>query len=134
MTGVADVRGTTGGDSQRRATSALVGPSAPATSDAASNVTRDRDGIAALDDAADGHDERVDSLARAVSVRAQMILLRQQSIQQDLQLKVDAMRARFNAAQEIRAERMREMNALRDMAIEQGKKDDEVLKKFIAMI
>jgi len=47
---------------------------------------------------------------------------------------MDRMKADFNAAQEQRSEALREMNALRDMAVEQSKKDDEILKKYIAMI
>jgi len=42
----------------------------------------------------------VTSFAQAVSKRAQVLMLRQQSIQQDLQLRLDRMRADFNAAQE----------------------------------
>ena len=44
------------------------------------------------------------------------------------------MKADFNEAQEERSEMLREMNALRDMAVEQAKKDDEILKKYVAMI
>ncbi|GAC1306468.1 MAG: hypothetical protein NVS2B3_10610 [Vulcanimicrobiaceae bacterium] len=78
--------------------------------------------------------DTVATLAEQLSRRATMVLLRQQSAQTDLQLRLDRMRAEFNAAQEMRSEQLREMNALRDMAVEQGKKDDEILKKFIAMI
>ncbi len=88
---------------------------------------------APLDDTAEPAD-RIEDLALAVSKRTQVLLLRQQSLQQDLQIKLDRMRADFNAAQEERAEQLREMNAVRDMAVEQGKKDDEILKKFITMI
>ena len=61
-------------------------------------------------------------------------MLAQQAHQQELQFKLDRMKADFNQAQEAHSEMLREMNALRDMAIEQAKKDDEVLKKYIAMI
>ncbi len=87
-----------------------------------------------LDDTAETVPDSVTSLAEQVSRRAQLILLRQQSIQSDLQLRLDRMRADFNEAQEMRSEQLREMNALRDMAVEQGKKDDEILKKYITMI
>lgn len=87
-----------------------------------------------LDEMADAPSDSVTTFAEQVSRRAAIVLLRQQSMQTDLQLKLDRMRADFNAAQEERSEQMREMNALRDMAVEQGKKDDEILKKFIAMI
>ncbi|GAC1302020.1 MAG: hypothetical protein NVSMB19_10870 [Vulcanimicrobiaceae bacterium] len=87
-----------------------------------------------LDETAETVADSVTTFADRVSRRAQFVLLRQQSIQTDLQLRLDRMRADFNAAQETRSEQLREMNALREMAVEQGKKDDEILKKFIAMI
>ena len=74
------------------------------------------------------------TLAAEFSQRAEVLLLAQQSHQQELQAKLDRMKADFNASQEERSEQMREMNALRDMAVEQAKKDDEILKKYIAMI
>jgi hypothetical protein len=86
------------------------------------------------DDTAESAPDSVTSFAEQVSRRAQLMLLRQQSVQADLRLRLDRMRADFNEAQEMRSEQLREMNALRDMAVEQGKKDDEILKKYIAMI
>ena len=80
---------------------------------------------AALDDT----DAYPDSLRSAPAA-----VLAAQSQQQLLQLRLDRMKADFNAAQEERSELLRESNALRDMALEQAKKDDEVLKKYIAMI
>jgi len=72
--------------------------------------------------------------AEAVAKRAELLLLAQAQRQQRAQFRLDRMRADFNARQEEHAETLRELNALRDMALEQAKKDDEVLKKFIAMI
>jgi hypothetical protein len=122
MTGVAALRGTIIGDSAARP--------GPANSPSGS----DRDPmLPPIDDTAETNDQ-VTTLAQAVSKRAQVMLLRTQSMQQDLQLRIDRMKADFNAAQEERSEQLREMNALRDMAVEQGKKDDEILKKYITMI
>lgn len=87
-----------------------------------------------FDETAESANDAVTTFAEQVSRRAAIVLLRQQSMQTDLQLKLDRMRADFNAAQEERSEQLREMNALRDMAVEQGKKDDEILKKYITMI
>ncbi len=42
--------------------------------------------------------------------------------------------AEFDRMLALKAEQQREANAIRDMAMEQLKKDDEVLKKWIAMI
>lgn len=87
-----------------------------------------------LDETAESVPDTAITLADEFSKRAELLLLVQQSHQQDLQARLDRMKAEFNAAQEERSERMREMNALRDMAVEQAKKDDEILKKYIAMI
>ncbi len=89
---------------------------------------------APLDDTAEVPTDRVGSYADAITQRSELFLLATQARQQDQQARLDRMRANFNESQERRSERMREMNALRDMAIEQAKKDDEVLKKYIAMI
>jgi hypothetical protein len=89
---------------------------------------------APLDVTAEIPTDRVGSYADAIAQRSELFLLATQSRQQEQQARLDRMRANFNESQERRSERMREMNALRDMAIEQAKKDDEVLKKYIAMI
>jgi len=87
-----------------------------------------------LDDTAESVPDTAATLAEDIARRAEIIMLAHQSLQQDQQAKLDRMRADFNATQEERSEMLREMNALRDMAMEQSKKDDEILKKFIAMI
>ena len=122
MTTIAAPRGTTIGDSP-----ALGAPANSARGSDAEPM------VSPLDDTAETNDQVV-TLALALSKRAQVMLLRTQSMQQDLQLRIDRMKADFNAAQEERSEQLREMNALRDMAVEQGKKDDEILKKYIGMI
>ncbi|GAC1450669.1 MAG: hypothetical protein NVS3B17_00230 [Vulcanimicrobiaceae bacterium] len=131
MTGAAEIRGSSG-----EAPAPFVPVRAPERSSPppAAPPASSVDGVRApLDDTNEPIDQ-VTTLASAVTTRSQIMLLRQQSIQQELQLKLDRMRADFNGAQEQRSEQLREMNALRDMAVEQGKKDDEILKKFIAMI
>jgi hypothetical protein len=87
-----------------------------------------------LDETAESVPDTAISLADEFSKRAEILLLEQQSHQQDLQARLDRMKADFNGSQEQRSEMLREMNALRDMAVEQAKKDDEILKKYIAMI
>ena len=47
---------------------------------------------------------------------------------------VAAQQSDFDARMAERAELLREANVLRDMMLEQLKKDDEALKKYIAMI
>lgn len=88
----------------------------------------------ALDDTAETVPHTAATLAQAFARRAEVLLLAQQSQQQTMQLQIDRMKDNFNATQEERTEQLREMNALRDMALAQAKQDDEVLKKYIAMI
>ncbi len=102
----------------------VAAPSAPATGER----------VAPLDETADLAPDTATTLAEAFSRRAEILMLATQGHQQQLQARLDRMRADFNAAQEERSEHLREMNALRDMAMEQNKHDDEILKKFIAMI
>ena len=87
-----------------------------------------------LDDTAETVPDTAATLAQEFAKRAEVLLLVQQSQQQEMQSRLARLQADFNAKQEERTEAMREMNALRDMALEQSKKDDEVLKKYIAMI
>ena len=87
-----------------------------------------------IDDTAETIPDTATSLAAQFAKRAEVLLLVAQSQQQEMQSRLDRMKADFNATQEERTEAMREMNALRDMALEQAKKDDEVLKKYIALI
>jgi hypothetical protein len=87
-----------------------------------------------LDDTADGLPDGVASFAEAISRRAGFLLLAQKQLEQEQDLRLAKMRSEFDGAQAERSELMREANALRDMAMEQMKKDDEILKKWIAMI
>jgi hypothetical protein len=86
------------------------------------------------DETADSLPDTAATLAQQFSKRVSVVLLEQQSQQQLAQLRIDRMKADFNDSQQERAELLREANVLRDMALEQAKKDDEVLKKYIAMI
>ncbi len=89
---------------------------------------------APLDDTAESVPDTAATLAEAFSRRAELIMIAQQSRQQEMQARLDVMKANFNATTELHTERLRELNALRDMAMDQAKKDDEILKKYIAMI
>jgi hypothetical protein len=87
-----------------------------------------------LDDTADGLPDSIGTFAEAISRRAALLLLAQKQLEQEQEARLAKMRSDFNAAQEERSEMMREANALRDMAMEQMKKDDEILKKWISAI
>ena len=87
-----------------------------------------------LDDTAESVPDGVASLAEAISKRAAVLLLAQKRLEQEQGARLAKMHSEFNAAQEERSELMREANTLRDMAMEQMKKDDEILKKWISLI
>ncbi len=87
-----------------------------------------------LDDTAESVPDGVASLAEEISKRAAVLLLAQKRLEQEQGARLAKMHGDFNAAQEERSELMREADTLRDMAMEQMKKDDEILKKWISLI
>jgi hypothetical protein len=89
---------------------------------------------APLDETGESVPDTAATASEALTRRAEAFLLATAVRRQALSARLDRMRADFNAVQEERSERLRELNMLRDMAIEQAKHDDEILKKFIAMI
>ena len=99
-------------------------PSSPAPSPAA---------IAPLDVTAESLPD-TEALADAVAHRVELMVVKQNEADQESQLRIDRMRAEFDNAQGERAELIREMNVLRDIALDQQKRDDEILKKWIALI
>jgi hypothetical protein len=89
---------------------------------------------APLDDTAEPAAGAPATRAADLAARAALLRLLGTELDRVADLRTARMRDRFNASEGERAELLREMNALRDMAMEQMKKDDEVLKKFIALI
>jgi hypothetical protein len=89
---------------------------------------------AAVDDTADGAPDAASTASEELVRRAEMLMLRQQVELQDREARLDRFRSDFDFTQQQRAEFLREMNILRDMAMEQRKKDDEQIKKWIALI
>lgn len=87
-----------------------------------------------VDDTAETLPDTAALVADEFSRHVEFALVAQQTRQQEAQLRLDGMKADFNESEQERSEMLREMNALRDMAIEQAKKDDDILKKYIAMI
>ena len=88
----------------------------------------------ALDDTAELASDTAATASEALVRRAEELMLRQQVEQQDREARLDRMRSQFDYTQQQRAEFLREMNILRDMAMEQRKKDDETIKKWITLI
>lgn len=74
------------------------------------------------------------ALAEASSRRVIALAAKQNEVDQETQARLDRMRVEFDETQAERAELLREANVLRDMALEQQKRDDEILKKWIALI
>jgi hypothetical protein len=89
---------------------------------------------APLDDTADSPPDAAATASEELVRRAELLMLRQQVEQQDRETRLDRLRSDFDFTQQQRAEFLREMNILRDMAMEQRKKDDETIKKWIALI
>jgi hypothetical protein len=108
------------GFSPAAATSAAAGKPPYPSSNAPLDVTAESPDSAALSEA---------SMRRVL-----MLAAKQNEVDQETQVRLDRMRAEFDDSQAERAELMREANVLRDMAMEQQKRDDEILKKWIALI
>lgn len=91
-------------------------------------------GPAPLDVTADPAPDTAATLADDLARRTALMLLETNQEQEQAQARIDRMRSAFDGAQQERAELLREMDVLRDMALEQQKRDDEILKKWIALI
>lgn len=91
-------------------------------------------GDAPLDDTAETAPDTAATVAEQLTRRTEALLLKLHEREALQQARIDRMKSDFDNAQAVRSELMREMNVLRDMALEQQKKDDEVLKKYVAMI
>jgi hypothetical protein len=87
-----------------------------------------------LDDTAEATPDTAATVAEELTRRTEALLLKLHEREALQQARIDQMKSDFDNAQAVRAELLREMNILRDMAVEQQKKDDEILKKYVAMI
>ena len=121
---------TAAGSSSSTAPSATAGQSQP---DGVAHSSGSTDSDAPLDVTAESGPD-TQALADAVARRAMLMVVKQSEADEETQLRIDRMRADFDNTQAERAELMREANVLRDMALEQQKRDDEILKKWIALI
>jgi hypothetical protein len=88
----------------------------------------------ALDASGDADAETLPLPADRAARRAEVLAVARRLKDQDRQSEIDRIHAGFDADAAERAEYQREMNVLRDMAMEQQKHDDEILKKWIALI
>jgi hypothetical protein len=101
---------------------AAVAPAAPASQAEPLDVT------------AESTPDTSATLAQDVARRAAQLLVDEHEADAVRQTRLDRLKADFDFDQQERAELLREMNVLREMAMEQQKKDDELLKKWIALI
>lgn len=74
------------------------------------------------------------TIAEDIARRAELLMATQRRQADARELAVDTMRSEFDLHEAERAELLREWNLTRDMAMEQMKKDDEIVKKWIALI
>jgi hypothetical protein len=74
------------------------------------------------------------TLADDIAQRAELLMATQRRQADARELAVDTMRTEFDLHEAERAELLREWNLTRDLAMEQMKKDDEIVKKWIALI
>ena len=87
-----------------------------------------------LDVTAESTPDTSATLAEDVARRSAQLLVEAHETDEVRAVRLDRLKADFDFDQQERAELLREMNVLREMAIEQQKKDDELLKKWIALI
>jgi hypothetical protein len=78
--------------------------------------------------------DTAESTSDEVARRAERLLVRAHLETEANELQLDRIRKDFDMHEQERAEYVREWNAIRDLAMEQMKHDDEILKKFIALI
>jgi len=75
-----------------------------------------------------------ETIADEVARRTELVMLAQRKSMDAEELAIDRVRSAFDMHEAERAEYLREWNAMRDLSMEQMKKDDEILKKWIALI
>jgi len=74
------------------------------------------------------------TIADEVARRTELVMLTQRKEIDASELAMDRMRAHFDEREQERAELLREWNVMRDMAMEQMKRDNEIMKKWITLI
>lgn len=87
-----------------------------------------------IDDANLAADRRLERLAAAIARRTQMRLLQEKAGDDARQIELDRLKQEFDFDQKERAELLREFNLMRELALDQMKKDDEAVKKWMALI
>ncbi len=108
-------------------------PSAPARSGGAA-----RDAVptseAAAEAAAQPQPDIAETIADEIARRAELLMVAQRGKADAREFEIDRMRTEFDLREQERAEFLREWNVARDLSMEQLKHDDEIVKKWIALI
>jgi glycerol-3-phosphate dehydrogenase len=79
-------------------------------------------------------DDVAETLADEIARRTELLMVAQRGKADAREFEIDRMRTEFDLHEQERAELLREWNLTRDLAMEQMKKDDENVKKWIALI
>jgi predicted secreted protein len=87
-----------------------------------------------IDDANVAADRRLERLAEAIARRTQLRLLQEKAGDDARQIELDRLKQEFDFEQKERAELLREFNLMRELALDQMKKDDEAVKKWMALV
>ncbi len=75
-----------------------------------------------------------ETLADEIARRTELLMVAQRGKADAREFQIDRMRTEFDLHEQERAELLREWNVTRDAAMEQMKHDDDIVKKWIALI
>jgi hypothetical protein len=75
-----------------------------------------------------------ETIADEIARRAELLMVAQRGKADAREFEIDRMRTDFDLHEQERAELLREWNVTRDAAMEQMKHDDDIVKKWIALI
>jgi hypothetical protein len=75
-----------------------------------------------------------ETIADEIARRTELLMLAQRGKADAREFQIDRMRTEFDLHEQERAELLREWNVTRDAQMEQMKHDDDIVKKWIALI
>jgi hypothetical protein len=78
--------------------------------------------------------DMAETIADEIARRTELLMVAQRGKADAREFQIDQMRTEFDLHEQERAELLREWNVTRDAAMEQMKHDDDIVKKWIALI
>ena len=78
--------------------------------------------------------DMAETIADEIARRTELLMVAQRGKADAREFEIDRMRTEFDLHEQERAELLREWNVTRDAAMEQMKHDDDIVKKWIALI